>query len=137
MASKEELKAMGIKVMQCRECCRDITEEEYKKYDGYCKNCYINRESIEEEREIYNDSTEEETVYDDGINKIAKTIKIIAITLAVLSIIASLILREKLGIILLIASIIVSIISSIFIYALGEIIQKLQNIEDNTKREKI
>ena len=130
MASKEELKAMGIKVMQCKECCRDITEEEYKKYDGYCKNCYINRESIEEEREIYNDSTEEETVYDDGINKIAKTIKIIAITLAVLSIIASLILREKLGIILLIASIIVSIISSIFIYALGEIIQLLEDIKN-------
>ena len=131
MASKEGLKAKGIKVMQCKECCRDMSEEEYKKYGGYCKNCYADRKSIEEKREIYNDSTENEEVYvEDGTNGIAKTIKIIAITLGVLSIIASLILREELGIILLITTIIISIISSVFVYALGEIIQLLEDIKN-------
>lgn len=25
---------------QCKYCMRDITEEDYNKYGGYCKNCY-------------------------------------------------------------------------------------------------
>lgn len=33
-----------------------------------------------------------------------------------------------------IAIIIASIVSAVFVYALGEIIQKLQNIEDNTRK---
>ena len=43
MANDEELNAMGIKVVKCKECFRDISEEEYTKYKGYCKNCYEKR----------------------------------------------------------------------------------------------
>lgn len=32
---------------QCKECCRDITEEETKLYNGYCKNCYKEFKEIE------------------------------------------------------------------------------------------
>ena len=46
MASKEELEAMGITVKQCKECCKDIPEEEYNSHKGYCKSCYNDRYNI-------------------------------------------------------------------------------------------
>jgi hypothetical protein len=30
---------------RCRECCRDISEEEYNKNKGYCNNCYAEKEN--------------------------------------------------------------------------------------------
>lgn len=32
------------KTKQCKECCRDITEDAYNAYDGYCKICYKDKE---------------------------------------------------------------------------------------------
>lgn len=34
------------KTKQCKECCRDITEDDYNAYDGYCKFCYPDKEEI-------------------------------------------------------------------------------------------
>lgn len=30
----------------CKECCREISEETSKQYDGYCKNCYNEKHNI-------------------------------------------------------------------------------------------
>lgn len=38
----------------CRECCRDISEEEYNRNNGYCNNCYEEREEIEKEKRKFN-----------------------------------------------------------------------------------
>jgi len=34
---------------ECKECCREISEEEYKEYSGYCKKCYNEKNNTEEE----------------------------------------------------------------------------------------
>ena len=35
-------------VVVCKECCREITEEEFKEYGGLCKKCYgLKQEDIE------------------------------------------------------------------------------------------
>lgn len=132
MASKEELEAIGIKKFQCKECCRDITEEEYKMYKGYCKNCYGERKNIARGKEIYNN--EESESEDNGKNTVASIIKGIAVIFAIAGVIVGLVSIDSLNSgVMAVVIIIASIISSVFIYALGEIIQKLQNIEDNTK----
>ncbi len=133
MASKEELQALGIELKQCKECCKDISVAEYKKYSGYCKSCFSDKENIESRKTSYNSQDEQENYYDDKeTNKVAKIIKIIAIIGAVAGIMLGLTLVEDLeG--LSIGIMVVSIILAVFVYALGEIIQKLQNIEDNTK----
>lgn len=135
MASKEELEAMGIKKFQCRECCRDITESEYKTYKGYCKNCYRERKNIEIRKEIYNNEENElEESEDNGKNTVATIIKGIAIISAIAGLIVGLVSIDALNSgVMAVIIIIASMILSVFIYALGEIIQKLQNIEDNTK----
>lgn len=43
------------KTKQCKECCRDITEDDYNAYDGYCKICYKDKEQDDD----YNDDEEE------------------------------------------------------------------------------
>ena len=38
-------------MLSCKECCRDLSEEDSKKYGGYCKSCYQikqNKNSIDE-----------------------------------------------------------------------------------------
>ena len=42
------------KTKQCKECCRDITEDDYNAYDGYCKFCYPDKEEILYSKENYN-----------------------------------------------------------------------------------
>ena len=71
----------------------------------------------------------------EGKNKVALIIKVLSILGGIIgfgygcSLFDSSYTKE-LGIVY----IIVSIVSAVFVYALGEIIQKLQNIEDNTKK---
>ena len=135
MASKEELEAIGIKKFQCKECCRDITEEEYKAYKGYCKNCYGERKNIERRKEIYNNENNEseniEEFEDNGKNIVASIIKGIAVISAIAGVIVGLVSIDALNSGVIAAVIIISsIISSIFIYALGEIIQLLEDIKN-------
>lgn len=53
---------------RCRECCRDISEEEYNKNKGYCKNCYDERYNAKKEIEVNttvaNNEIEEHKIYD-------------------------------------------------------------------------
>lgn len=131
MASKQELEAMGIKVMQCKECCKDIPEEEYNSHKGYCKNCYKDRYNIENEKRQYNQSTTNTTNYEEEktANTVARIIKVIAIFEAIAGIILGLIFIEDLEL-MSIVIIVVGFISAVFIYAIGEIIQLLQDIKN-------
>ncbi len=128
MANDEELNAMGIKVVKCKECFRDISEEEYTKYKGYCKNCYEKRkqEYTSKNRDVNED-------FDgNGKNIVATVVKGIAIISAIVGLIVGLISIDELNSeIMAVSIIIISIISAVFLYALGEIIQKLENIEKN------
>ena len=105
-----------------------------------CKNCgaklYKNRnmksETITENTESEENEDYTENNYYVTQNKVALVIKVIAIVGAVIGVIASCSMfessyTEDVAII----GIIGSLIGGVFIYALGEIIQKLQNIEDN------
>lgn len=133
MASKEELEAMGIIVKQCKECCKDIPEEEYNSHKGYCKSCYNDRYNIEKAKRQFNktdnntnDNEEEEK---STTNIVAKVIKIIAILNAIAGVILGLVGIEDFEVYAVIF-IVASIISSIFIYAIGEIIQLLEDIKN-------
>ena len=108
-----------------------------------CKNCgaqlYKNRNSktgkiTEDTVSKENDDYTENNSYVKQ-NKVALVIKVIAVVGAIVGIIVSCRMfeasyTEDMAII----GIIASIIGGIFSYALGEIIQKLQNIEDNTMK---
>lgn len=63
-------------------------------------------------------------------NKIAKIIKNYAFINAIASVILAVILSSSIGVFFVVA--ITGIVSSIFIYALGEIIDLLQAIKNNT-----
>ncbi len=128
MASKSELEAMGIKAMKCKECCKDIAKEEYNSHKGYCKSCYEDRYNIENNKKQFNQSI---TNYEEEktTNAVAKIIKILAILNAIASIILGLVNIENFEI-YAILFIVVGIISSLFFYSLGEIIQLLQDIKN-------
>ena len=116
------------KTKQCKECCRDITEDDYNAYDGYCKICYKDKTEVLEQRKSYN---QEEEPVNTSRNKIAILIKIIAIIVVIAGICIGIgqfepYRTEELGWIY----IIVSIISAVFVYALGEIIQLLEDIKN-------
>ena len=124
----------GDNIIICENC---YEENEITRRN--CKNCgaklYRNNINIKNVQE--NDDNENENSITDNYyhneNKIALTIKVIAIISLILGILASLsLLTLNYSGIIVIIGIIASIISSVFIYALGEIIQKLQNIENNT-----
>lgn len=119
--------------------------EENEETRTNCRNCgaklYNNNKEKEEitKKTVNVQRTQEKPIENDeflvGTNKVALIIKIIAIVGAVAGIIYGCILSdssytEELGIVY----VVVSIISAVFVYALGEIIQKLQNIEDNTRK---
>lgn len=137
MTNNEELKAVGIEVRECKECHKIILEEEYKKYKGYCKNCYEKMQELKNEKNIYNNENEEMNVdfEDNGKNIVATVVKGIAIISAIAGLIVGLISIDELNSeIMAVAIIIISIISAVLVYALGEIIQKLENIERNTRK---
>ena len=123
------------KTKQCKECCRDITEDDYNAHDGYCMFCYPDKEEILYSKENYNNAPK--TSYRE-LNKIATIIKIIAIIVAIVGVCIGIgqfesYRTEELGWIY----IIVSIISAVFVYALGEIIQLLEDIKNKLKPTKI
>lgn len=117
MASKEELKAMGI----------GVTVEKNKQSKNYSNN--ENKSITEEIKKNFGKN--------NNSNIIARIIKIIAIVCASLNIIFGMYLiivasntsSDEL-LLFSVVSIIVGVISAVFIYGLGEIIQLLQDIKD-------
>lgn len=113
--------------MHCKECYRDITEEESKLYDGYCKKCYkINQDYLRE------------TENSDGINQVSSTIKTISTVLKVLGYIGTFVLLFSLiylfsfltGILsALIEAFIIFIITTL-LDGFAEIIQLLEDIKN-------
>lgn len=139
MSKNEELKSMRINTRKCKECCKDISEEEYKKYKGYCKNCYMDRDEIERKKREFNNEViediEEDNLNENNTNIIANVIKFIAVIVVIAGIIIGIISIDALNSgTIAVVIIIASIISSVLFYAIGEIIQILQNIENNTKK---
>ncbi|MBO5179250.1 MAG: hypothetical protein J6B87_02760 [Clostridia bacterium] len=61
----------------CKECCKDITEEEYKLFNGYCKKC--------------SESPEQEYSH----HKYVKFTKVLAIFILIASIIGGIILGDE------------------------------------------
>ena len=68
-------------------------------------------------------------------NNVASFMKFFSIIFVIVGVFASLVLFNMDVEELYVLPVVVSIISSIFIYALGEIIQLLQDIANNTKKE--
>lgn len=96
---------------QCKNCCRNITEEESKLYNGYCQKCY----------EDSNDNCE---------NGVASKIKSIAILIGVIGIICAFFVIFSSNIILAVIIAVISIVIAIFIFGYGEIIQLLEDIKN-------
>lgn len=114
----------------CKECCREITEEEAKKYGHLCKKCY----SIEEDNSNDEQEDNEQEYNEQGYkryNGTATLIKTIAFIGAIIGVFFGIAQFDSAATSALgIACIAISIISGIFIYALGEIIQLLEDIKN-------
>lgn len=115
----------------CKKCGRLIKMDEYI-YNGVCENCHkgINNQSKHaqeaNEREKHSKETNEKE------NHVASIIKIIAILIALLGTLVSFAYISDLeG--LTFVYIIASVISAIFVYAIGEGLQLLQEIVNNTR----
>lgn len=105
----------------CKECCKEISLEEAKQYKGFCKNCYGERENKSNEEE------EEDII----TNKIASSIKTIGFILLLVGIFAGLGIgasQESLlnGFLIIVGT----IVTTIFIFGFGEIIQLLEDIKN-------
>ena len=117
----------------CSKCGKIIPADEIINNGGFCSNCMKKRErelsglGISEKREKHSQETNK------GENKIANIIKGLAILIAILGTLVSFSYIDDLeG--LTFVYIIASIISAIFIYAIGEGLQLLQEIVNNTQK---
>lgn len=115
------------KAKQCKECCRDITEETYKTYGGYCKSCYVEKKKYKYLKEQFN---REQSSNEENENRVAITIKLISIINAIIGICIGINQINDYETELGWTYIIGSIILAIFVYSLGEIIQLLEDIKN-------
>lgn len=133
----EKMESKEDNIIICENCY-----EENEATRKTCKNCgaklYKNR-NTKTEKITENTVSEENEDYTKNNyhkeNKVALIIKVIAIVGAVIGVIVSCsMLESSYTEDMAIIGIFASIMGGVFSYALGEIIQKLQNIEDNTKK---
>lgn len=120
------------KAKRCKECCRNITEEAYKAYGGYCKSCYVEKEKYKYLKEQFNreqNSGEQNSSEEKG-NKVATTVKLLSIINAIIGICIGINQINDYETGLGWTYIIGSIILAVFVYALGEIIQLLEDIKN-------
>lgn len=108
---------MGEEQDFCKECCKKISKKEFELNKGLCTKCYLSRKKP-------NGDTKKS-------NNVAYIIKSIAIIGAIAGIILGCMQfssyhTESLGILY----IVISVISAVFVYALGEIIQLLEDIKN-------
>lgn len=95
---------------QCKSCCKDITGEELKEYNGYCQKCYEDNNN-------------------KGENQVASSIKSISILFIIIGIIGTIYVFTY-NIVLAFIVGIMSIAISRFIFGYGEIIQLLEDIKN-------
>lgn len=117
----------------CEKCGEEISTWNYS-YEGICEKCWrkaLKDNSNDQENKESNLKKETERVSATNDNMVAVSIKAIAIIEAIIGICCGLSMEvEELRATIVIAS----VISAVFMYGFGEIIQKLENIEKNTKR---
>lgn len=104
---------METTVKQCKECCRDISDEDFKKYNGYCKKCFKQK----------NNDSEEECIR----NNVAKFIQELSKIIVILSIIISIFVATE-NVILAVIIFLSTSFMSLILYGFGEIIQLLEDI---------
>lgn len=114
--------------LYCQKCCREITEEEAEQYEGYCRKCYTLEKQYREED---NDKMK------NGENRVATIIKVISIIGAIIGVCFGFsqfdsYKSEGMGVTIIVAS----VVSAIFVYALGEIIQLLEDIKNKGEVKK-
>lgn len=125
----------------CKNCAKELKNAE--EFAGLCESCWQeSKEKVNNTNDFHEDKNKSASnnKYSKALqeeNKVAITVKVIAIIGGIIGILYGLNLRdsvytEELGATIVIAS----IFSSVFIYGFGEIIQKLQNIEDNTRKHR-
>lgn len=130
--------------MQCKECCRDISEEEYNRNSGYCNICYKDRHNIENKKETFNKGENSYSYIEDNTikNKIANKFKLVVNILkflgysgAILFVVISMIEGEGgYGILIGIGIAIATWFGCLFWEAVAEILQLLEDIK-NKKAE--
>ena len=102
-------------VNKCKECCRDISKQDFKKYNGYCKNCFNLK---------YDNSDDECTR-----NNVAKLIQELSKVIVILNIIISIFVgieNTTLAIIIFLST----SFASLILYGFGETIQLLEDIKN-------
>lgn len=112
----------------CSKCNKKISTDEYVSNGGLCKEC-MNKKEENEGSIDFSCSIEDKTK-----NKTAKLIKIIAVLEIIIGFLIGLVFIENLSGAMACIIMGTCVISGIFIYAFGEIIQLLQNIANNTKK---
>lgn len=117
----------NLKNENCSNCGKKISSEEFIENGGLCINCMNKKEELEtlgiNSRKTHSNRNQ----YSE--NKVASILKTLAIIIGVLGSLSGLFFEEFT---ILITFIIVSIISAIFIYAIGEGLALLQKIANNT-----
>ena len=110
----------------CTKCGKQISSDELIENGGLCSEC-MNERELEQYEFIKNSK---EIIRHE--NRVASVIKILSAIIVIIGIIIGLYnLEDSVGVSLL--YILVSIIISIFVYAIGEGLQLLQEIAINTK----
>lgn len=115
--------------MECKECCREITEEDSKLYKGYCRSCYKEKYGTTNNKKY--DNKNETNSVSDKINLIVSILHFIGYGLSLISGIALFINEEVLyGFVAIVIGIIITLLSTIFLEAISEIIQLLEDIKN-------
>ena len=125
MENKNELEAIGIKSYECKKCNKTITKIEAETNKGFCTKCYLlgKDQNVNSNIDTYESKSKS--------NIISIIIKLMAIVGGIIGVIFGFSLLDSYkqeGI--AIPMIITSIVSTIFIYGFGEIIQLLEDIKN-------
>lgn len=112
----------------CKKCNKEISAVENNIYSGYCEKCY---EEIEGKKQVSdkNDSYLPNCNKNNIVAKITKSISIIIVIISILVFIVGIATEEieEMGDVTII---VISLVSSVFIYGYGEIIQLLEDIKN-------
>ena len=104
------------KSKECKECCREISDEDYKMYNGYCKNCYK-----EHNKNSDNNSS---------LNTYHKISIFYFIIMVLSGIIAGFIIRtiyDEFNFAIMLSIILIGFITYFIFYMLATIIQEIRN----------
>ena len=111
--------------MECKDCCRIITEQDSKMYNGYCKSCYI--EIMKEKGKSINSN--------ENNNTVSNIFKIFTWIFVLITIIGTIMLINEESDYTMVY-LISGIISSLIFMAISEVIKLLANINENLEKIK-